>query len=372
MTEIEEEDYKMIQPKTTNTQTTNKLFLWISRWPAWIGYATAVWSLIYGLLGLYWTMDGVGFPFGEGDPVADTTILYGLQAETGAPVIAILGLVGVIVSLLMVRASGHGWIRKLLTLFGVIVFVMLALVIPDARVMIAVAYLPIAIVGAPFDFPSVSYMVAIPWPVINQFILILGGVLWLATSIVYYRQSKTACTYCGRIHGIEARWTTPNVAEKWGKWTVYVSLLIPAFYAIFRFSWALGIPLGISDQFLQELHSNGLWLAGLALASMCVIGGVLTLGLIQRWGEIFPRWIPFLANKRVPPTLAIVPATMMAVFMISCGLQAIRDAVSEGLSLSDLTHNPLLFFPLWGLALALATIAYYYRRRGQCGHCGKG
>ena len=38
----------------------------LARWPAWVGYATAVWSLVYGLLGLFWTLGGGGFPFPGG------------------------------------------------------------------------------------------------------------------------------------------------------------------------------------------------------------------------------------------------------------------------------------------------------------------
>ncbi|HET6985440.1 MAG TPA: hypothetical protein VFI00_02455 [Kribbella sp.] len=27
-------------------------------WPLWTGYATAIWSLAYGVLGVYWTLGG--------------------------------------------------------------------------------------------------------------------------------------------------------------------------------------------------------------------------------------------------------------------------------------------------------------------------
>jgi hypothetical protein len=30
-----------------------------------------------------------------------------------------------------------------------------------------------------------------------------------------------------------------------------------------------------------------------------------------------------------------------------------------------------LLWPLWGAALAVATLAYYYRRRGRCEICGR-
>jgi hypothetical protein len=34
--------------------------------------------------------------------------------------------------------------------------------------------------------------------------------------------------------------------------------------------------------------------------------------------------------------------------------------------------GPTLLFPVWGAALAVATLGYYYRRRGPCNVCGRG
>jgi hypothetical protein len=34
--------------------------------------------------------------------------------------------------------------------------------------------------------------------------------------------------------------------------------------------------------------------------------------------------------------------------------------------------GPVAFFPLWGASLAVATLAYYYRRRDPCKICGRG
>jgi len=34
--------------------------------------------------------------------------------------------------------------------------------------------------------------------------------------------------------------------------------------------------------------------------------------------------------------------------------------------------GPTLLFPVWGVALAVATLGYYYRRRGPCSMCGRG
>jgi hypothetical protein len=33
------------------------------RWPGWVGYVAGFWSLVYGQLGLWWTLGGFGFPW---------------------------------------------------------------------------------------------------------------------------------------------------------------------------------------------------------------------------------------------------------------------------------------------------------------------
>jgi hypothetical protein len=44
---------------------------WLTCWHQWIGYAAAAWSLIFAALGLWWALDGAGFPFGRNDPRAE-------------------------------------------------------------------------------------------------------------------------------------------------------------------------------------------------------------------------------------------------------------------------------------------------------------
>jgi hypothetical protein len=125
--------------------------LWLARWPGWIGYVAAAWSLMYGLLGLWWALVGAGFPFGrENDPDAALSVLAGVRAMTGAPVIAALGLAGTVAGLTIDRTWGGGIIRAVLLGFAWGAAAVLALVIPDYRVLMAVAYAPIILIGDPF------------------------------------------------------------------------------------------------------------------------------------------------------------------------------------------------------------------------------
>jgi hypothetical protein len=158
-------------------RTASRWRLWLARWPGWIGYVAAAWSLMYGLLGLWWALGGAGFPFGrENDPDAALSVLADVQTETGARVIAALGLASAVAAVAMARTRGRGTLGAVLLVFAWAVTVVLALAIPDYRVLMAVTYAPIVLIGAPFGWPlGVDLIDAFPWPVVNQFVCIGAG-----------------------------------------------------------------------------------------------------------------------------------------------------------------------------------------------------
>lgn len=345
-------------------------------WPQLGQYAAVVWSLFYGALGVYWMFGGAGFPFGEQDLDAHFSILFGVTQESGAPVIAALGLLGAATGSIMAGARGRGALRLALLAFAWTLAIALLVIVPDARVLVAAAYAPIVLIGAPFNWPPGDYLDALPWPVVNQFIAIAGGFAWGAAALVYQRRTKGACVYCGRTDTGNA-WTSPAAAARWGKWATAIAALIPLVYAATRLAWALGIPLGLSPEFFETGQAEDTWLAGAALATVAIGGSILTLGLVQRWGEVFPRWLPFAGGKRVPPALAIVPAAVVSVMVTAAGLMFVRRT-ALGMGFFSLTGGdwaaigPELLWPLWGAALGAATLAYYYRRRGRCPYCRRG
>ncbi|MYS81561.1 hypothetical protein [Embleya scabrispora] len=104
------------------------------------------------------------------------------------------------------------------------------------------------------------------------------------------------------------------------------------------------------------------------------------IGLIARWGEVFPRWIPVLRGRRVPPNAAVLPAAVGAVFLTSVfsvvsTVAQIRGTTIQGGDLPadapgrytgwesvwfHLCYTPLI---VWGPLLAVLTVAYRGRRR---------
>ncbi len=141
----------------------------------------------------------------------------------------------------------------------------------------------------------------------------------------------------------------------------------------------------MSEEYLRQGQERGIWVSGLFLATFGLAGAGLMLGLVQRWGEAFPRWMIGLAGRRVPVALAVVPASIASVLLVVGGAgiwsglgQMIANMAASGAKASEIPGaiifqvGPTLLFPVWGVALAAATLGYYYRRRGPCSVCGRG
>ncbi|HEX2142290.1 MAG TPA: hypothetical protein VHK28_08480 [Candidatus Limnocylindria bacterium] len=355
----------------------------MSRWLDWAGYAAAAWSAIYTVLNVYWWLGGAGFPFGpENDTGAELTILADARAASVAPIITVIGGAGALVGLAMSRSWRRGAVRAWLIGFGVTAAVILALLIPDYRVLTVIAYTLVIVFGLPFGWPPEADLLGVlTGPILNQFWCIVGGLLWAGATLAYWRRGRGACASCGRTDAA-AGWSSPQHAPRWGRSATYVAVAIPVAYAATRWAWALGIPLGISEDFLRKGQEVGLWFIGAALATLAVAGALLTLGLTQRWGEVFPSWLPVIGGRNVPPMLAVVPAMLVAVVVTSAGLMFWRVTLRGEFPLGGLASLnlenawaallPELLWPLWGAALATAAIAYYLRRRGHCARCGRG
>jgi hypothetical protein len=359
---------------------------WFRHWPRWVPYAVVVWSLVYAAMGLYWAIGGQGFPYTPGpipDPLAPLAGRFGLAASW---IIVILeGIPAVFVGVAMLRGGQSKVLRPFLIAAGVLLAGVLLVLMTGLNLLVKVGYIPAAVFGLFTAEKSQGYLQAwTEWATIHQLLCLVGGFLWLAATVSFVNRSSGACPYCGRRDGPEG-WNSPSNAARWGRIALYVAIVAPIFYALTRTAWAVGIPLGMSAEALHLGQESGTWIKGLSLAGFGLVGVVLMLGLVQRWGEVFPRWMIGLGGRRVPIALAVIPASLTAVLLIVGGIGIWVDlpgmaanaaaAGAEGTVLvGELIFQvgPTLLFPLWGAALAVATLGYYYRRRGPCGVCGRG
>ncbi|MEU6484048.1 hypothetical protein [Streptomyces sp. NPDC046887] len=127
------------------------------------------------------------------------------------------------------------------------------------------------------------------------------------------------------------------------------------------------------------------WGEGLYIVSLSVVSELLAfaaIGLVARWGEVFPRWVPGLGGNRVPTKAAVIPAALGATvltlaFTVLAIVNEVRGTTMRGDDLPAdfpgeaggweaawfyLCYTPLI---LWGPLLAVLTVAYAKRRRGE-------
>lgn len=344
-----------------------------SKWAALALPVAATWSLGYLGLGIAWLLGAGGNP---ADPAVDDgaglSLIGTWGPSTGAAVLTGLAALGVglavVMAVMPATAGRFGPLRRSPAVLAGVLGLVLAVVLPDYRLLAAVAYTPILLVltlfGARPDGVDIW-----TWPVVNMAVLSLAGLAWIAAAVVDHRRLTTACAGCGRGRH-DAAWTMPDAAARWGRWAVAVAVAVPLGYAATRYAWALGIPLGVDRQMLDDM-GNQVY-AGAGLATLAVGGAVLTLGLVQRWGEVFPRWMLGVRGRRVPVGLAVVPAGIVSVAVASAGLMFVRFGVAGEFGDNFPGENddiaawlPEMFWPLWGAALAAATYAYWLRRRGR-------
>ncbi|GAA2708362.1 hypothetical protein [Actinoplanes palleronii] len=334
----------------------------------------AIWAAGYGTLALGWTILGRGFPYGPDDTRNTTSALRALDPHVGAPLFAAVLLTAAVALLVASRSDSPARPVRLAVL-GYLwpVAIVLLVVVPDVRLLTLLGYLPMLIVGLPFGWPPIDYGQVFTATLGHEALAVLGGLLIARAALRWQRRTAGACETCGRDDTADD-WTTPAAAARWGRIAAWTAAVIPALYAAVRLCWAAGLPVGIDAGFLAEMHRTGLVWAGAGLAAFALTGSVLTLGLIQRWGERFPRWVPGLAGRRVPIRLATVPATAVAVLVFSASISLFTGEGSEQLFAGqDLAARlPMTLWPLWGAALGAAAWAYHLRRRPACTVCDKG
>ncbi|GAA4927101.1 hypothetical protein ACFPM3_08930 [Streptomyces coeruleoprunus] len=160
--------------------------------------------------------------------------------------------------------------------------------------------------------------------------------------------------------------TLPHV-PRWARIAAVGAALTNVPSALWRVAIALGVPVGLAQSEYDQLDAPGwgsLVLVGLSLVSE--LFAFLTLGLVQSWGETWPRWIPYLGGRRVPVLPATVVAglgalatTVFGALFVHTSLNADMAATPWGLWLLNITYAPLL---LWGPLLGAVTVHYYRRR----------
>ncbi|MEU9823548.1 hypothetical protein [Micromonospora chersina] len=168
--------------------------------------------------------------------------------------------------------------------------------------------------------------------------------------------------------------TTDTVRSRAGRpapaWTVRTAHLVPLAVlpsGLWRIALVAGLPIGATANGAPVDPGLGesVYIVSLSLVSEGL--ALLALGLVRRWGEVFPCWLPLVGGRRVPPRFAVTTATAGAVAVtLIWGYAAWGVVVNgndlgfsrPGFALLVACYAPLL---LWGPLLLLLTWSYHRR-----------
>ncbi|MDA2807295.1 hypothetical protein [Nocardiopsis suaedae] len=348
----------------------------------WAFPAALAWSAGAALLAVAWAAEVLPHPFSRTDAVNIGAVLNAYDPSAGSAFVLALGLLGTVCGAVLVRApsgvAGRAASVTALLAAGVIVLVPL-----QGALLTVLGYTPVVIVagwalpGLPASYAE--YVTSAE----NLFLMYcaLGAVLWGVSGLVGLRLQRGACTACGRAEGRtrEQEERVRAAALRTGRIAVALAVAASLAYPSIRIPWLFGYYPGMGTEEGFDAD-GGLLVVGMGLASGALVGAVLMLGLVQRWGVRFPRWMVGLAGRRVPVSLAVAPATLVALALVSLGKvvpaawltgRFFTEAAPGGgvNAVHEVAFASMLF---WGVALAVATGAYWIRRRAECATCGEG
>ena len=153
----------------------------------------------------------------------------------------------------------------------------------------------------------------------------------------------------------------PVSPDPWATAHVVALLTLPS--GLWRIALVLGVPLMAAEP--VPLGEK----VGIVMLSVLLEGlALLTLGLVQPWGEVCPRWLPLIGGRRVPPLAATIPALTGAVALtLLWTLTFLNTTRVDFFSHFDAVQTVIVvacYLPLlaWGPLLAVVALDYHRRR----------
>lgn len=320
-------------------------------------WVAALWALAFLGLSLLALGGRTAYPWSPEEAAA----LGGLSA------VQMSWLIASVAGLVLVAQAVGTWADVFVRLSGWALIglgILVAVAISDVRALAFLGYLPMTVLALVGVGPAAGHLDASVFlDAAAALAHAVGGVAVAVTGCLVLERDSV------RDRGRRLDWSR---WAGWGRPAVAVAVVVPLLYAVTRIAWALDLPLGVRREMLDELGSARY--AGLGLALFAVLGAWLTSGLRARWGETFWRWVPRVGGRQVPIALALVPGLLVAGAVTSAGLSFWRLVLTGHLAeVPGATEDwaawaPELLWPIWGVALAVACVAYGTRRMTPTAH----
>ena len=344
--------------------------------------AALAWSLGAAALAAGWAAGATPTPFDDREPFQIGALFNGTDPLVGTVFVLVTGSVAAAASAVLAAGGSRRALRRAGAAAGAAAAVAAGGLLYGS-LLSALGYLPLVIVlGAAQPHLASAFAVQLVQPhMLFQLYALVWSALLAAAAVVGLRRGRGACADCGRLPGRtpEEERAARASALRTARTAVTVAVAASLVYPAIRLPWIFGVFPGFSAADVAELRSADAVAVGIGLGLAGLAGAVLMTGLVSGWGVRFPRWMAGLSGRRVPVSLAVVPAAVVAAALIAIGKAA---GVAWYMTL---TGDPRLMgggealhtaafaaMPVWGAALAVATAAYAIRRRAECAACGQG
>lgn len=175
--------------------------------------------------------------------------------------------------------------------------------------------------------------------------------------------------------GRTATWSmliTTHLTNRSWKWAGYAACAWSSVFAAMSFYWAAGGTIGLDTQAeaIQEAVREGdqgflavVWATGV----MKVVGAVLALALVQRWGRLIPRWILLAAAWTAGVGMVLYGGVNFVVGVVVALLRVI-EVIDTPADTSAFWWHLLLWDPWWilgGVLFSIAVLNYQRRSRAK-------
>ncbi|MEU0566635.1 hypothetical protein ABZ297_14750 [Nonomuraea sp. NPDC005983] len=328
----------------------------LRRWPSWAPYAAAAWGVAYAAVQLAWVASGIALPLGahHAFPPAVQLVLAGLALLAAGACLA------------AVRARGR-----------------FARTAAGATLLVVIPVFVLGTFGAPIEFVSLIGGAGPSGAGLAHLLLdIPGAGLLLVTGLSLRRRARGRCPRCGQAHAWGSDGPLEHPASSGASAKVQVAVyagmcgILP--WAITKTIWTLGgDAFGLTAEQWRAANAAGSGVTK-ALASVgidftvlaAMLAWFLMVGLMYRWGQVFPRWTLFLSGRRVPRLLPLIPAwlTGLTLALYGTGILAAFPLFFAGTgSMAWMTAFGGLAFAGLGFGLLVAARSYAARTRPVCG-----
>lgn len=343
------------------------------------------WSALAVALGAWWLLDPGAYPLDRSVSGAPSGLVMLVPRVVAAGTLLVLGVAGVPLARMLGQVTRDSRGRALVLGAGAAYAVVLVVLVPDVHVLSVLGYLvalsaPVVVVTLLAVGARRNPRNLVPLAVIGAAVLVgvvtghigeptlemLAGVRdgfarvglrpLVLTLLVAGGALFGLLTLAGVERGVTRARERAARLDRWGRVATYVAAAGPLPYAAVRMTWLTPWPLGAPGG--AEAISPGMRVFGLLLGFAAAGGAVLTLGLVSRWGEVFPSWLPGLRGRPVPVMAAVLPAGIVSLALVSSSV----SLVVLGATADAPWLVAAIPAPVWGPALGLATYAYHRRR----------